>query len=132
MDIRNGVFPTMITPFNEKKEIDYTALREYVEWLIGHGVQGLFAVCQSSEMFALSLEERVQLAKFVTEKAAGRVQVIASGHISDTNSDQIEEIRRISSTRYRCIRIGKQPTGRGRRIGGGVETERGNDFIGSA
>ncbi|MBE9915181.1 dihydrodipicolinate synthase family protein [Paenibacillus donghaensis] len=96
MDIRNGVFPTMITPFNEKREIDYTALGEYVEWLIGHGVQGLFAVCQSSEMFALSLEERVQLAKFVAEKAAGRVQVIASGHISDMISDQMEEIRRIS------------------------------------
>ncbi|MFD0710964.1 dihydrodipicolinate synthase family protein [Paenibacillus sp. GCM10027626] len=98
MNIENGVFPTMITPFKENKEIDYTALEQFVEWLIGHGVQGLFAVCQSSEMFALSLEERVQLARFVAEKAAGRVQVIASGHISDANADQVEEIRRISST----------------------------------
>ncbi|MBB6670656.1 dihydrodipicolinate synthase family protein [Cohnella nanjingensis] len=98
MSIKSGVYPTMITPFNDNKEIDYSALEQFVEWLIVHGVQGLFAVCQSSEMFALSLEERVQLARFVAERAAGRVQVIASGHISDGAANQVEEIRRISST----------------------------------
>jgi 4-hydroxy-tetrahydrodipicolinate synthase len=98
MNIADGVWPTMITPFTEKDEIDYEGLERMVEWYIGQGVDGLFAVCQSSEMFFLSLEERVKLAAFVKEKAAGRVPVIASGHISDKFEDQVEEINRIAST----------------------------------
>jgi 4-hydroxy-tetrahydrodipicolinate synthase len=83
MKISNGVWPTMITPFTESNEIDYVALERIIEWYISNQVDGLFAVCQSSEMFFLSLAERVKLAKFVKEKAAGRVPVIASGHIPE-------------------------------------------------
>jgi 4-hydroxy-tetrahydrodipicolinate synthase len=96
--ISNGVWPTMLTPFTDSNEIDYKALEEIIEWYLKNGVDGLFAVCQSSEMFYLSLEERVALAKFVVEKVAGRVPVIASGHVSDDIDDQIEEIKRISET----------------------------------
>lgn len=88
----------MITPFSPAGDIDYAGLERLTEWYIGHGVHGLFAVCQSSEMFKLSLEERVALARFVKEKAAGRVQVIASGHISDSIEEQIDELKRIAET----------------------------------
>lgn len=94
----DGVWPTMITPFNEKNEIDYSALENLIEWYIKNGVDGLFAVCQSSEMFFLSLEERLKLAAFVLEKAAGRVPVIASGHISDSLEDQVRELTLIGQT----------------------------------
>lgn len=60
----------MLTPFRDGA-VDYPALEALVEWYIAHGVSGLFAVCQSSEMFFLSLEERVGIARFVNEKAAG-------------------------------------------------------------
>ncbi|MCU6794637.1 dihydrodipicolinate synthase family protein [Paenibacillus sp. WQ 127069] len=95
--IVDGVWPTMVTPFTESNEIDFKALEKLVEWYIAKGVDGLFAVCQSSEMFKLSLEERVQLAGFVKKQAAGRVPVIASGHVSDSIQDQIEEIKAISA-----------------------------------
>jgi hypothetical protein len=77
----DGVWPTMVTPFTDADKVDYGALGELVEWYIDAGVDGLFAVCQSSEMFFLSLEERVSIAEFVVKKAAGRVPVIASGHL---------------------------------------------------
>ncbi|MFE5318267.1 dihydrodipicolinate synthase family protein [Paenibacillus sp. NPDC056579] len=96
--IPTGVWPTMLTPFTVSGEVDYAALEQLMEWYIGRGVQGLFAVCQSSEMFYLSLEERVELARFVVHKAAGRVNVIASGHTSERLEDQIEELRRIAET----------------------------------
>ncbi|WP_249864035.1 dihydrodipicolinate synthase family protein [Paenibacillus konkukensis] len=96
--IPSGVWPTMITSFTDSLEVDYHALEQLVEWYIGQGVQGLFAVCQSSEMFYLSLEERVKLARFVQNQAAGRVPVIASGHISDGPEGQAEEIGRIADT----------------------------------
>lgn len=96
--IPNGVWPTMVTPFKENGAIDFFAQERAVEWYIRHGVDGLFAVCQSSEMFHLSLEERVKLASFIKEKAAGRVPVIASGHISDDIEDQIEELTAMAAT----------------------------------
>ncbi|GGD54086.1 dihydrodipicolinate synthase family protein [Paenibacillus nasutitermitis] len=93
-----GVWPTMVTPFTDKNTIDYDALERAVEWYIGKGVDGLFAVCQSSEMFCLSLEERVELASFVKRKAAGRVPVIASGHIADRFEDQVAELQAIAAS----------------------------------
>eukprot|EP01049_Picozoa_sp_SAG25_P025075 SAG25_NODE_11694_length_298_cov_0.773869_1_plen_45_part_10 len=41
------------------------------EWYIASGVAGLFAVCQSSEMYALSEDERLELAGYVAAQAAG-------------------------------------------------------------
>lgn len=80
----DGVWPTMITPFTQAGDIDYDAVVELIEWYINNQIDGIFAVCQSSEIFYLSLEERIKLAVFINEKVAGRVPVIASGHISDS------------------------------------------------
>ncbi|MFD0678865.1 MULTISPECIES: dihydrodipicolinate synthase family protein [unclassified Paenibacillus] len=97
-NISKGIWPTMVTPFTESNEIDYEATERLIEWFILNQVDGLFAVCQSSEMFFLTLEERVKLAAFVKEKAAGRVPVIASGHISDNFDDQIKELNAMADT----------------------------------
>ncbi len=93
-----GVWPTMLTPFTGEGLVDYDSLGKIIDWYLGKGVTGLFAVCQSSEMFKLSLEERVSISKFTVEKVAGRVPVITSGHISDSIEDQIREINEITKT----------------------------------
>lgn len=97
-EIVDGVWPTMLTPFSAGGEVDYDALGRLVEWYIERGVDGLFAVCQSSEMFYLDLEERTRIAEFVVRKANGRVPVIASGHISDDFEDQVRELNAIAQT----------------------------------
>jgi 4-hydroxy-tetrahydrodipicolinate synthase len=99
--LKDGVYPTMVTPFGEDNSIDYAALEKMVAWYIEKGVAGLFAVCQSSEMFFLSHAERVKLSKAVVDMAAAidkGVQVIASGHISDDISDQIYELKAVAQT----------------------------------
>lgn len=93
-----GIWPVMLTPFTDQNEVDYDGLKELVEWYIQHQVDGLFAVCQSSEMFKLSLEERINIAGKVKEYAAGRVPVIASGHISDHLEDQKKELCAVAET----------------------------------
>lgn len=95
--LAGGAWVTMVTPFRDGK-IDYPAAEALVEWYVENGVDGIFAVCQSSEMFYLSLEEREQLGRFVVEKAAGRVPVVVSGHISEREEEQIEEISRMAKT----------------------------------
>ncbi|TDG00209.1 dihydrodipicolinate synthase family protein [Paenibacillus piri] len=101
--IATGVWPTMVTPFTDSNEVDYNALERMIEWYIGHRVAGLFAVCQSSEMFYLTLAERAAIARFVVEKARGRVQVIASGHISDSTEDQRTELRAMAETGVQAV-----------------------------
>ncbi|MBN1482373.1 dihydrodipicolinate synthase family protein [candidate division KSB1 bacterium] len=94
----DGVWPTMITPFTPTYKIDYQSLEHIIEWYIERHTDGLFAVCQSSEMWHLSLAERVHLARFVAEKANGRVPVIASGHTGERLADQIVELDQIADT----------------------------------
>lgn len=95
--INSGVWPTMITLFNDDNKIDYPAMKRLIDWYIEKDVSGLFAVCQSSEMFFMSKNERVLLSEFIKENAPG-MQVIASGHVSDNIEDQIDEIKSISNT----------------------------------
>lgn len=93
---KNGVWPVMLTPFTESGRVDYTALEALIHWYEKAEVDGLFAVCQSSEMFFLSLKERVELARFIKKTAA--VPVIASGHTSYDIEDQAEELKMIADT----------------------------------
>lgn len=79
----NGVWPVMLTPYTEDNKIDYPALEKLTEWYFENGCDGLFAVCQSSEMFQQTLEERCKIAAAVKKYANGK-PVIASGHISDS------------------------------------------------
>lgn len=93
-----GVVPVMLTPFTADNQIDYQGLEKLIDWYIDNGADALFAVCQSSEMLFLSLEERVALSKFVVDYTAGRVPVISSGHISPEIEDQITELKAIAAT----------------------------------
>lgn len=98
MTIPDGIYPTMVTPYTEDNRVDEAAVEQMVAWYIEHGVHGIFAVCQSSEMFFLTLEERVRLAKMIVALADGRISVIASGHISDSLEDQIEELKAMADS----------------------------------
>ncbi|MCC3702754.1 dihydrodipicolinate synthase family protein [Rouxiella badensis] len=93
-----GIVPVMLTPFSADNQIDYPGLSRLIDWYLEKGVDALFAVCQSSEMQFLTLDERVALAKFVVDKVAGRIPVIASGHISDDIEQQINELTAMAKT----------------------------------
>ncbi len=93
-----GIVPVMLTPFTDENEIDYKGLGNLIDWYIDNGADALFAVCQSSEMLFLSLEERVALSKFVVDYTNGRVPVISSGHISPEIDDQIAELNAVAKT----------------------------------
>ncbi|WP_038180027.1 dihydrodipicolinate synthase family protein [Vibrio rhizosphaerae] len=93
-----GIVPVMLTPFTDQNEIDYKGLEKLIDWYIANGADALFAVCQSSEMLFLSLEERVALSRFVVDYTNGRVPVISSGHISPAIDDQITELTAMAAT----------------------------------
>ena len=97
-EIKSGVWPTMITPYTKDNEIDYEAMGKLIDWYIKKGVAGIFAVCMSSEMHYLSPEERLAIAEFTVKKVAGRVQVVATGNVSENQENHIDEIKTMVAT----------------------------------
>lgn len=94
----DGVWPVMLTPFTRENHLDYPALKRLIDFYADAGVAGLFAVCQSSELFYLSLEERVALSQAVVEYAAGRLAVISGGQTAQDLETQVREVNAIAST----------------------------------
>ena len=62
-------FTTMITPYTAQGAVDIATAERYVDWYFENGLTGIFAICQSSEIFFLSLEERVALNRAVYTRA---------------------------------------------------------------
>ena len=105
--IEYGAVPTMITPYTEDGKIDWAAVEALVEWYWKEGCEGIFASCQSSEIWFLSEDDRVKLAKTVKDTADRLAKedpsrppmvIVASGHTSDSREDQIRELTRVAET----------------------------------
>ena len=96
--INTGVYPTMITPFTDDNKIDYNGVKELLRWYERKGVDGIFAICQSSEIFFLSFEERLELIKFIMANKPKGMSIVASGHISDDLDVQIKEAKAFIET----------------------------------
>ena len=99
------IFTTMITPYKPDGSVDMEMALRYVDWYYEAGLDGIFAVCQSSEIFYLSLEERKALNRAVyarakeLERTGNRpFTVVASGHVSDSLEDQVRELNEIYAT----------------------------------
>jgi len=99
------MFTTMITPYKADGSVDLDTARKYVDWYFENGLTGIFAICQSSEIFYLTLEERIALNKCVYDRAkeleqssGRRFTVVSSGHISDCIEDQIEELNAVCAS----------------------------------
>lgn len=102
-----GVYPTMITPY-KNGAVDYEATKKLVEWYWKQGCDGIFALCLSSEIFCLTLDERVMLVRTIIQTARrlaendqsrNPMMIVASGHISDSFEDQVTELNAIAAER---------------------------------
>jgi len=91
-----GAWPTMVTPYDEDLQIDLGAYRDMVEWSIARGVGGLYANCQSSEMYLLDEQERLTLVREAVRQSAGRVPVAATGNLGETVADQIRFCQQVA------------------------------------
>jgi 4-hydroxy-tetrahydrodipicolinate synthase len=91
-----GVIVPLLTPFDQRGEVDLAAVKRLVEFLIERGVHGLFPGGTTGEGPLLTNQERRQLAEAVVRAADGRVPVIVhTGAI--TTSETLELTRRAQS-----------------------------------
>jgi 4-hydroxy-tetrahydrodipicolinate synthase len=79
-----GTYTVMITPFDERGEVDVAALRAFVDWQIAEGIHGLIPLGSTGEFLSLSDDENALVAETVICQAAGRVPVLVGTGAEDT------------------------------------------------
>jgi dihydrodipicolinate synthase/N-acetylneuraminate lyase len=72
-----AVLPALLTPFDERGEVDRAALRAHVEFVIEGGVHGIMPCGTTGETALLEPDEVVAVVTEVVAAAAGRVPVVA-------------------------------------------------------
>ena len=72
-----GMFPVLITPFDDQDRIDEDSLRSVVEYNITAGVHGV-VIAFATEIMKLTEAERLQIAKVVVDQTRSRVPVVVN------------------------------------------------------
>lgn len=80
-----GVGVALITPFDNYK-IDYEALDRMIEYVIGGGVDYIVALGSTAETATLSASEQNEVLRFVVERVAERVPIVAGMGCNDTHA----------------------------------------------
>jgi 4-hydroxy-tetrahydrodipicolinate synthase len=70
-----GIYTPVITPFFADGSVDFDSLAELVDRLADAGIHGLISGGSTGENYAETIEERLQIARFVVERAKGRMPV---------------------------------------------------------
>lgn len=72
-----GIIPAIVTPFQPAGEsIDEPGVRRLIDFLIGKGIHGLFALGTTGESIYLDLERKKTMASLAVEHTGGKVPVI--------------------------------------------------------
>ena len=79
-----GSFPALITPFKDNFEIDFDAYGRLVDFQLENGTDGIVPCGCSGEAATLSHDEQKALIRFVVERVAGRVPVVAGTGSNNT------------------------------------------------
>jgi 4-hydroxy-tetrahydrodipicolinate synthase len=73
-----GIFVPMLTPLHSDETVDEASLCRLVDFLVGAGVHGLWAMGTTGEFAALPESERARAVAATVDRTAGRVPVIAN------------------------------------------------------
>ncbi|MCB1480702.1 MAG: dihydrodipicolinate synthase family protein [Rhodobiaceae bacterium] len=71
-----GIYTPLVTPYRADYSIDFDALADVIELLIGKGVHGLISGGSTGENYTQTVAERIELAKFTQARIKGRAQFI--------------------------------------------------------
>ncbi len=81
--IFKGMATALVTPMNEKG-VDYDAFGRFIDFQIENGINALVAVGTTGENATLEPHEQKEVIRFVVERTAGRVPVIAGTGTNNT------------------------------------------------
>ena len=88
----HGIFTPNMVPLDDAGRIHEPELRRIVDWLIDHGISGLYPNGSTGEFTRFSFDERKEIVRIVTEQTAGRRFVLAGA--AEANVDRTLEAAR--------------------------------------
>ncbi len=106
-----GIYAPIVTPFNADESINYPVLEQLIEYLIANKIAGLVPGGTTGEVYAFTEAERLDIFKFVKEKAKGRVTLIA-GTNSGATRDVIRYSRLAERMGYDALMVAVPPYSR--------------------
>ena len=72
-----GSITALVTPMNEKGELDYDSLEKLINYQINSGISGLVAVGTTGESATIDFKDHIKLIEFFVKVNKGRVHIIA-------------------------------------------------------
>src|SRR5213075_711986 len=79
MSLRNllkGTGVAIVTPFNEDESVDFTALGNLIDFIIGNGVEYIVSLGTTGETPTLTKQEKLDIVNFTLDKIKSRVPVV--------------------------------------------------------
>ncbi|XHS76812.1 4-hydroxy-tetrahydrodipicolinate synthase [Burkholderiaceae bacterium UC74_6] len=80
----SGSIVALVTPMLEDGAIDYSALRNLIDWHIAEGTNCICVVGTTGESPTVSMEENAEVIRAAVEHAAGRVAIMAGTGANNT------------------------------------------------
>lgn len=88
----SGIIPPLVTPFDDGGNVDASALRSVVDYVMAGGVHGVFVAGSTGESYAMTDSQRLEASRIVVDHVQGRIPVFA-GTARITTEDTIRLTR---------------------------------------
>ena len=79
-----GSITALVTPMNEKGDLDYDSLEKLINYQINSGISGLVAVGTTGESATIDFKDHIKLIEFFVKINKGRVHIIAGTGANST------------------------------------------------
>lgn len=134
----HGIIPPLVTPFLPDESLDLPGLKKHIDFLLGHGVHGIFVLGTTGEFYALDEAEKqavvatakahvagrapvyvgtgaettrevVRLTKMAEKEGAAGVSVITPYFLKPTQAELIEHFRRVADATTKDVVLYNNP-----------------------
>lgn len=87
----------MVTPMNEKLEVDFQAAASLAQYLVEHGSDGIVVASTTGESPTLATEEKLELFRVVKKAVGSRAKVIAAVGTNSTEASVTMAFRAVET-----------------------------------
>ena len=84
MQVLQGSFVAIVTPFKKNGEVDYAALENLIDWHINEGTHGIVSVGTTGESATLSIYEHIDVIEHTVKYVNKKLPVIAGTGANST------------------------------------------------
>jgi len=98
----HGTGVAIVTPFQADGQVDYSALKNLINYLIDGGVQYLVSLGTTGETVTLNQQEKKKIWAFTAEIVAGRINLIA-GIGGNNTLEVVQQVKEFDTNGYDAI-----------------------------